>query len=314
VVTAENGTTTKTYTIVVTRLSSDANLSNLTVNPGSLSPGFGVDTLSYDVSVANSVSSINVTATRSHANASITIKGEAATSGTAKTVSGLVVGSNSIPVVVTAQDGTTKTYTITVTRLSSDATLSNLTVSVGTLSPTFSSGNISYAVSVGYAQASIDVTATRSHANASITINGETATSGTLSTVTLSAGTTNIPVIVTAQDGTTKTYTIAVTKAGSGTITVSFTSNLTDEAQALDINPGSSLSWKNNTAISLSVGGSWDGHQWYVDGVALAGATTSILTKHAQDFSLAQHSISVRVLKGDTYYSKTVTFTVASGL
>ena len=54
----------------------------------------------------------------------------------------LAVGANPILVEVTAQDGTTKiTYTVTVTRaagaLSSDATLSNLTSSTGTLTPSF---------------------------------------------------------------------------------------------------------------------------------------------------------------------------------
>jgi hypothetical protein len=167
---------------------------------------------------------------------------------------------------------------------------------------------------VGYAAPSIGVTATRSHASASITIKGEAATSGTLKTVTLSTGTTSIPVVVTAQDGTIKTYTITVTKAGSGTVTVTFTPALTDEAQDLDIDPDSNISWKDNTAISLSVSGSWVSYQWFVDGVALPGETSSTLAKHAQDFSLARHSISVRVLKDGNYYSKTVSFTVGSGL
>ncbi|CAM3573850.1 MULTISPECIES: cadherin-like beta sandwich domain-containing protein [Brevibacillus] len=42
------------------------------------------------------------------------VNGAAATSGTAREVQ-LNVGANSIPVIVTAQDGTTKTYTITIT-------------------------------------------------------------------------------------------------------------------------------------------------------------------------------------------------------
>ena len=56
----------------------------------------------------------------------------------------LAVGANPILVEVTAQDGTTKiTYTVTVTaRLpSSDATLSNLTSSTGTLTPGFRAGH-----------------------------------------------------------------------------------------------------------------------------------------------------------------------------
>ena len=55
----------------------------------------------------------------------------------------LVVGTNTIPVEVTAADGTTKiTYTVTITRSpSSDATLSNLISSIGTLTPRLRAGH-----------------------------------------------------------------------------------------------------------------------------------------------------------------------------
>ncbi len=63
-------------------------------------------------------------------------------SGSASQAINLNVGSNTITVIVTAQDGTTtNTYTITVTRApSSNADLSNLTVSQGSLTPAFASG------------------------------------------------------------------------------------------------------------------------------------------------------------------------------
>ena len=63
------------------------------------------------------------------------------------------MGSNTINVLVTAQDGVTyRTYVITVTRaaaVSSDDTLSGLSISMGTLTPTFASGTLSYTDSVG---------------------------------------------------------------------------------------------------------------------------------------------------------------------
>jgi gliding motility-associated-like protein len=96
---------------------------------------------------------------------------------------------------------------------SNDATLSALTISSGTLTPSFASGTITYTASVSNATASINVTATRNQANATLKINGNTVTSGSATAVNLNVGSNNIPVLVTAQDGTTKTYTITVTRA-----------------------------------------------------------------------------------------------------
>jgi hypothetical protein len=96
---------------------------------------------------------------------------------------------------------------------SNDATLSALTISSGTLTPSFASGTITYTASVSNATTSINVTASRNQANATLKINGNTVTSGSATAVNLNVGSNNIPVLVTAQDGTTKTYTITVTRA-----------------------------------------------------------------------------------------------------
>ena len=64
----------------------------------------------------------------------------------------LDVGENIITVTVTAEDGSTQTYTVTVTRdMSFDATLSMLILSDITLSDpaTFASGTTSYTANVG---------------------------------------------------------------------------------------------------------------------------------------------------------------------
>ncbi len=102
------------------------------------------------------------------------------------------------------------TYTLATT-LSSDATLSNLAVSSGTLSPTFSSATTSYTDSVGNGVTSITVTPTVNQANATVTVNGTTVSSGSASgSIPLSVGSNTVTVVVTAQDTTTKTYTIGV--------------------------------------------------------------------------------------------------------
>jgi len=92
----------------------ESSLTALAASTGNL--GFATGTTSYTANVANNVKSVNLTPTTRDPNATITVKGQAATSGTATSVA-LAPGANSIPVVVTAQDGTTSTtYTVTVNR------------------------------------------------------------------------------------------------------------------------------------------------------------------------------------------------------
>ena len=115
-VTAEDGKTTKTYTVTVARaapLSTDATLSGLTLSGVPFT--FASDTTSYDVSVANDVHRTTVTATANDGGATYVVKlgGVADEDGTVE----LSVGSNVVTVEVTAEDGkTTRTYTVTVTR------------------------------------------------------------------------------------------------------------------------------------------------------------------------------------------------------
>ncbi|MBK8039987.1 MAG: cadherin-like beta sandwich domain-containing protein [Verrucomicrobiaceae bacterium] len=100
-----------------TTLSSNANLSALTFSSGSLSPPFAPGTISYTAAVSFSTTSVTITPTRQQANATITVNGSATASGTASVPVNLTVGDNAIPVIVTAQDGTTiQTYNVTVTR------------------------------------------------------------------------------------------------------------------------------------------------------------------------------------------------------
>jgi gliding motility-associated-like protein len=197
-------------------------LSGLTLSAGTLNPVFAAGTTNYAVSV--STASITVTPTLSDANASMTVNGTVVNSGSSFTLNNLTVGSSAaITIIVTAQDGTTKQYTITVTRLSNDATLSGLTLSAGTLAPPFDSGTISYAISVDNAITSITVTPTTSNANATMTVNGTVVNRGgsfTLNNLTVGLNA-MITIIVTAQDGATETYTISVARLPSSIITLS---------------------------------------------------------------------------------------------
>jgi hypothetical protein len=94
------------------------------------------------------------------------------------------------------------------------STLSNLTLSVGALSPTFSSATTSYTASVPNATSSITVTPTVTDETASVQVNGVTVASDSASaSIPLAFGTNTLIVRVIAHDGsTTSTYTVTVDK------------------------------------------------------------------------------------------------------
>jgi hypothetical protein len=229
-VTAQDGSTTKTYTITVTRLSTDATLQSLTLPwpATTLAPTFAAGTTAYTSSVPAATTSTTVTpAATDQANATIQVRANGGAYATVASwaASGslaLNIGANSLDVKVTAQDGTTtRTYTVTVTRpapLSTDATLSGLGLSAGTLSPTFASGTIAYAASA--AASSVTATPTANQANATIQVRvnagayAAVASGSASAALALNVGAYNtINVLVTAQDGSsTKTYTITVTR------------------------------------------------------------------------------------------------------
>ena len=73
---------------------------------------------------------------------------------------------------VTAQDGTTKPYTVTVTRAaSSDATLSNLTSSTGALTPSFAPATTAYTLAVGHSVTTLTLAPTVNDPNATVVVN-----------------------------------------------------------------------------------------------------------------------------------------------
>lgn len=227
-VTAQDGTT-KTYTIVVTRVSNNANLSNLVPSVGMLSPVFIASTLTYTMSVANAVSAIAFTATSADANATMTMSVNGAgfvnilNSGVASDPIALPLESNTVAIRVRAQDGTTlRTYTITINRISVNADLSGLTISAGSLSPTFSAGTTAYSTTVGSAVSSVTVSPTAASTTATIRVRVNSgsfaivASGANSASLPLNLGNNTIDVQVTAQDGTTiKLYTITVTRLSS---------------------------------------------------------------------------------------------------
>lgn len=99
-----------------TSASSVSTLAGLALSAGSLSPSFSSSTSSYTATVANSISSLTVTATVSAGGATLKLNGVTLGSGVASGEISLNVGSNTLTLVVTAPDGSSSTYTVGVTR------------------------------------------------------------------------------------------------------------------------------------------------------------------------------------------------------
>jgi hypothetical protein len=213
----------------------DAGLSSLTASPGSLSPVFASGTTAYTMSVANSVSSLAVSATANNSKATVNGAGAA----------NLSVGSNTISVSVTAADGATKkTYTITVTR-HTDSSLSALSLSSGTLSPSFASGTTSYTANAGTAS-SVTVSATASDPSATV---------GGTGSVSAFVGANKIQLLVTASDSSTTTYTITVTKIaalGDYVGTWKATSGTTTTTLAIVTGGGTTLTKSDSSTTPVS--------------------------------------------------------------
>jgi Cadherin-like beta sandwich domain/FG-GAP repeat len=110
----------KAYYITVTReqpLSNNADLNNLSLSTGSLSPGFDSGTTDYTSTVNFGVESVSVTLEIADENAVATVNGEVVTSQQPSQPIALQEGNNSISVAVTAEDGTsTKAYSVVVVR------------------------------------------------------------------------------------------------------------------------------------------------------------------------------------------------------
>ncbi|MBK1809106.1 cadherin-like beta sandwich domain-containing protein [Clostridium sp. YIM B02505] len=116
--TVEDGKTTPLITVIPK--SSNADLSSLTVNTNdtstsAISPEFSSSILNYNATVDYSVTSVSITPVVSDKKASVTVNGTSLEDGKA-TLSDLAVGDNLNTISVTAEDGTTRGYTLNIKR------------------------------------------------------------------------------------------------------------------------------------------------------------------------------------------------------
>ncbi|MGG0411892.1 cadherin-like beta sandwich domain-containing protein [Peribacillus simplex] len=104
---------TVAYTLKVEKLESDDNLlTSIGLSKGSLT--FDSKVTAYNASVENEVQSITVNPTLSDSTAIVKVNGKDATSAGVKVT--LPVGKTTVKIIVTAENGEKKTYTLTITR------------------------------------------------------------------------------------------------------------------------------------------------------------------------------------------------------
>jgi gliding motility-associated-like protein len=212
---AESGATNTIAVRVIKATATNPSLASLTINAGTLSPVFDKDVVNYATTVAYATTSITLTPTPVDPSATIKVNGNGTTSGAASAPIALLTGPNTIPVEVTAGDGSVKTYTVTVTRTGSNNTgLNSMTISPGVLTRIGTSDN--FTTSVSPTASSVQLTLVTKDP-ATIKVDGVTTAQNTASApVALIGTTTTFPVEITAEDGvTTRVINITVNKTGS---------------------------------------------------------------------------------------------------
>lgn len=221
-VTAQDGITKETYTILVTRAtysgSNDAFLSSLSVDGY---PFIGTNSTFKPTETDYTIGQIPYALAELTINATTNVS----TSKLTYYVDGVQQTSNvvtipredaTISVKVTAEDNiTTKVYNIAYTKkANNNAYLSDIIVSGGTLDPAFSKSIYTYSIPVADDQDTLDLTFKTEDKNATIKVNGSNYISGNLYSLTsIPTGSTIVSVVVTAEDGkTSQTYKINLVK------------------------------------------------------------------------------------------------------
>lgn len=207
----------KIYTITLrpTTLGGDNTLKSLTISPGTLSPAFSPGSQDYTVNVTTAVTEVTVSAAKSDPTA--VLSGDVPNEGRATLILDGPGTTKIISVIVTAPNGTSRAYTVTVKRAlpSRDASLSDLTVNPGSLDPAFNPDIMNYRVTVANNVDNVTISATKSDPNAVMsTLGSVIAAAGTPTgqvSIPIGERRTEVDLNITAQDGiTTQTYAIII--------------------------------------------------------------------------------------------------------
>ncbi|HEY3897136.1 MAG TPA: SBBP repeat-containing protein, partial [Chthoniobacter sp.] len=269
VVTAQNLTTTTTYTLNVTRETAPA-VTTLAVT--ALTATSATLNATVDANGATTTASFNYGKTATYGS-TIAATPASVTGSTATGVSAKISGLTPLTTYYFQAKGVSAAGTgvgggLNFTTPNNVATLSGLISSSGPLSPVFSSATISYTATVSNTTPSITLTPTVTDPNARVAINGVSVGSGSASSpINLNVGSNTIAVVVTAQDGlTTKTYTLKVTRTplladmttltatsvGTTTATLNGTAVANNAPTTLSFDYGTSSGYGSNIAATPS--------------------------------------------------------------
>lgn len=182
-------TTTNNTKKEETKKSSDATLKSITLERGSID--FKSDVTDYTVEVDKSVSSLGVKAVANDSKATVKITGD----------ENFKVGENIVKITVTAEDGTTKVYTIKVIKSKFGlGPVLDLKVKGYEMTPEFDPAEHTYTVDVvGVNEIELEYTLKDQESTAEVIGNKD-----------LKVGKNEVKLVVTEKDGTVTTYVITV--------------------------------------------------------------------------------------------------------
>ncbi len=177
-VTAEDSTVVETYTVDVYVQNGNADLDWAEINGNSLSDGQGGFVSTYELS--SHADSINVTGEGLGYNSEFTVSGD----------TNLVLGDNTVTLTVTAEDGTTQDYVVTVYNPNNDTSFEGFTINGDSYEP-------GSTVNLPFGTTDVTVDYTLADANAAAVVAGDSG---------LILGDNALTADVTAEDGTTQHY------------------------------------------------------------------------------------------------------------
>lgn len=180
-------------------------LKSLDIEAVNIEPEFNKDTTNYSVTVGKDIEKLNINAVAESEDAKVTITGN----------ENFQIGENTVKILVTAEDGTVRTYTIIVKKQEEDTLgLASLKISGVSLNESFKSSIYEYTVDLKGKEdlTKLDIIATANKENATIEIIGNES---------LVVGENVITIMVKSEDGKENvTYQILVNKPEKTSVTI----------------------------------------------------------------------------------------------
>lgn len=303
VVTSFDGTTTKTYTIKITRQAAAGSpgvttlgTSAITVKAATLKGQVNDNGKATTVTFTyNTSPTLTGTVKTVSATTGGTIPAGAGVTATAVNIAGLLAKTTYYyRVSATNSNGENNGAIESFTTLpSAVAGLAAISISTGTLSPAFTTAQKTYAVTVEHAASMADITPVAADKNATLTVNGVPTLSGSSANVSLNVGQNTVNIVVTAQDGSTSAvYTLNVTRSANSTVAPTV--------------PARNLTFSYTTANSTTV--SW------INGSGTARAVFMLLGSNGSAFPIKEISYAPgTVFKNGTQIGATGWYCIYNG-